>query len=476
MKKYKQYSGEKKYIFASFSEADEAALEEILDILMPIGYRIRLEDKGAAASATVSDLSAAHLMLLVLTDNYIADPQSYRLLQKAEAMHKPMLIYIPIAETSSIREVTNRILKNRIKSVTLHAGEKITELKTAKLLLEPTLGLPAALANKVFAKALESYEKKGEAEALELIKLAASENCVKAILWLGKKALSDARMKKQRYTTAVNLLYKAAKQGDTEAIYILGKMLVDGEAFEHSPRLAYTYILKAARHGFPMAQFELATMYDKGTGTEVDKKLAIKWYAIAASRGVKEAYMPLGIHYLEGVSVERNVELALKYLTDSAEAGVTEAALLLAHLYKDGVDGIKTEPEKSAMHFKSAAEAGVCEAQYFYSIYLQKGYGCKKDRKAALYWMKRAAGDGSSEAEGSPDAVYRLGVYYHKGVGCKKDLKNAFICYYNAARSGHVAALRAVHECYKHGIGVSCNAAAARIFREKYQKALDFNQ
>ena len=473
MKKYKQYCGEKEYIFASFSESDEQVAEEILDKLVPIGYRFKLEDKGAAASSTLNDLSASKVILLVLTDNYIADPQSYRLLQKAESLHKSMIIYIP-EDSSSVTEVCIRLAKNPETVIVFRPGEDITASKHATMILEPTLGLTPALANKVFVYWLEQFEKTRSKKALDMIKLAASENCIKAILWLGKRALSLARSGKQSYALAVEQLSRAAKQGDIEAIYILGKMLLDGEAFERSPRLAYTYILKSARHGFPMAQFELANMYDKGVGTEIDKKLAIKWYINAADNNVADAFMPLGIHYLEGTSVERNPELAVKYLTLSANASIPEADLLLAHLYKDGAEGIKHDPEASAKHFRSAAEADVCEAQYFYSICLKKGYGCKKDRKEALYWMKRAAGDRTNGAEGSPDAIYRLGVYYHKGIGCKKDFKNAFICYYNAAKLGHTAAFRAVSECYKHGIGIAPNATASRVFREKYKKAQGF--
>ena len=337
------------------------------------------------------------------------------------------------------------------------------------MLLKPTLGLTPELASNLFTQAKERYEIKQDPEALKYIRLTASENCVKAILWLGKYYLEKARKGSGLYSTATDQLFKAAKAGDTEAIYILGKMLLDGEAFERSPRLAYTYILKAARHGFPKAQLELANMYDKGIGTEVDKKLSFKWYTIASDNNVVEANLPLGLKYLEGSSVECNSNSAIKYLTNAAEKGIFEADLILAHLYKDGANDIEIDLEKSTAHFKAAAEAGMCEAQYFYSYCLKKGIGCKRDRKAALYWMQLAASDRSDSAEGSPDAIYQLGIYYHKGIGCKKDLKNAFICYYNAAKFGHVAALRAVSECYKHGIGIPPNPQAAKVFRLKYQ-------
>ena len=471
MKSYRRYNGEKDYIFASFSEKDEEIIEQLIEKLAAIGYRIKLEDKSAAMATTVNELVSSKVMLLALTENYIADPQSYRLLQKAEAMHKPMVIFVP-AVTSIVKEVIIRLISSPESTLLFRPGEEITDSKTATMLLKSTLGLTPDLASNLFVQAKERYENSKDPEALKYIRLTASEGCVKAVLWLGKYNLERARKNIGLYAPAIDYLYKAAKNGDTEAIYILGKMLLDGEAFERTPRLAYTYILKSARHGFPKAQLELANMYDRGIGTEIDKKLAFKWYTIAADNGVTESYLPLGLKYLEGAnSIEENPQQALKYLTLSASSGIADAHLILAHLYKDGTDKIDQDHEKSTEHFKSAAEAGICEAQYFYSYCLKKGIGCKKNKSTAFHWMKLAACDRSDSAEGSPDAIYQLGIYYHKGIGCKKNLKNAFICYYNAAKFGHAAALRAVSECYKRGIGTTQNPHAAKVFKAKYQEA-----
>ena len=85
VKKYRRYSGEKEYIFASFSEKDEEIADRLVERLASLGYRIKSEDKSAATSTTVHELAASRVMLLTLTENYIADPQSYRLLQKADS-------------------------------------------------------------------------------------------------------------------------------------------------------------------------------------------------------------------------------------------------------------------------------------------------------------------------------------------------------------------------------------------------------
>ncbi|MBQ9115897.1 MAG: sel1 repeat family protein, partial [Clostridia bacterium] len=463
MKKYRRYNGDKAYIFASFSEKDEERAEAVLDKLISDGYRIRAEERGA--SSTSEDISGALTLLLILTDDYLNDPHYRKLLQKAEAEHKPLVLYVQ-EETPTVKGEVMRLIHDSEHTLIFRPGEEITDSKTASMLLEPALGLTQELANKLFEQAKEIYEQNESGEAMDYIKLAAGENCAKAMLWLGKSALESARAGVGSYKDAVGYLFNAAKCGDTEAIYTLGKMLIDGEAFDKSPRLAYTYVLKAAQHGHPKAQLELAEMYERGIGTEMNKSLATKWYLASAEKGVEGAYLPLGIRYLEGTELEQSNSLSIRYLTESATAGFTEADIILAHLYGSDDSGIvEPNPERSTKHFRSAAEAGICEGQYFLSLALRKGIGCRKDLKRAFYWMERAAADRIDGAEGSADAIYQLGVYYHKGIGCKKDHKRAFTCYYRAAGLGHPLALRAVSECYRRGLGIPANRKAHKLFK-----------
>ena len=466
MKKYLTYNGDKPYIFAAFAESDEAYAEQIIDKLAPKGYRLWIEDKGAADSVTHAKLVGSHVALFVLSEEFISDPPCYRLLQKAEAAHRSMLVYVPV-DTPAVKEVLLRLIRTPEMVLIFRPGEEvITDSKTANVMLDPTLGLTPELAMKVYRKGVRLFREGKRKKGLEYIELAAGENCAKAILWLGKSALEAAEEGRSGYAPAVRNLSRAAKLGDTEAIFILGKMLADGVGFERDTRLAYTYILKSAQHGYSPAQLTLAMMYDRGNGTDIDKKQATRWYLAAAAKGESEAFMPLGIRYLDGRYLPKDEEQAVKYLKRSAASGNREADVVLAKLYRDGT-GVARDPARAAKHFKVAAESGVCEAQYFYAICLRNALGCERDKEKAFYWMKRAADDRNDGTEGSPDAMYQLGVFYEKGVGCKKDKKKAFICYYSAAKMGHEESIRAVSECYRRGIGVSVNRRAAALYRSR---------
>lgn len=470
MKKYRSYNGDKPYIFVTYSENDEQNCELLLDQLVPIGYRVRVENKGAASSATLCDLECARVMLFVLTEGFIADPPCYRLLQKAEELHRPLIAYVPV-DTPAVKEVLMRLIRSPDTTVIIRPGEEaLTDSKTVNVLLDPTLGLTPALATKVFNQGIKMLERGNSDAGMEYIKLSADENCAEAILWLGKQAIDEIQFGHSNYETAVKYLFDAARLGSTEAMYILGKMLKNGEGFDRNPQLAYTYVLKSAQHGFAPAQAELAYMYDHGIGTELDKTLATKWYMTAAEKGETASYLPLGIRYLEGIYVEKDGELAERYLIRSAAGGCADAELMLAKLYKEGTE-LQQDIKRSNEHFKNAAEAGLCEAQYFYALAILelKGMRRRERNKQAFYWLKRASDDRIDGSQGSPDAMFKLGNFYQRGKGCKKDLKKAFITYYSAAKLGHNKAVSTVAECYKKGIGVQVNKKAAKLFKKRAQ-------
>lgn len=470
MKRYRSYNGDKPYIFATCTEPDEHHLEAILDKLVPLGYRIRIENKSTAYSETLCELEKAHVVFLVLTERFISDAQCSRSLQKAEESHKPLLIYAP-EETAAVNEYMMRLQKTPETAVIIHKGEEdMTASRTVEALLDETLGLIPTLATKVFRKGARMVESKEDSvEGMNLIRLAASENCAEALLWLGKNALDLARAGIGGYEKAVEHLLDAARLGSTEASLILGRMLKDGEGFECDPQLAYTYILRSAQYGYPQAQTELAEMYDHGIGTEQDKVLATKWYLTAAEKGEPGAYLPLAARYLDGVYIEKDEQLAEEYLTKSSESGSADAELILAKLFRETAIATGQGFERSEEHFKKAAEAGLSEAQYLYALTLlsSKKHRRKERNRLAFYWLMRASEDRIDGTAASPDAMYQLGLFYQKGRGCKRDPQKAFISFYSAARLGHTGALAAVSECYKKGIGVPKNKKASVLFKKR---------
>jgi len=60
-----------------------------------------------------------------------------------------------------------------------------------------------------------------------------------------------------------------------------------------------------------------------------------------------------------------------------------------------------------------------------------RGYGVKKNYKAAAHWWELAAVQGLAEAQSD------LGALYHQGLGVKRDHKKAARWYHAAAVQGY---------------------------------------
>ena len=95
---------------------------------------------------------------------------------------------------------------------------------------------------------------------------------------------------------------KAAEQGNAEAQYNLGLMIIRGTGARQDGTEAVNWLLKAAEQGNADAQFLLGQVYDGGwagdnyePGTEPtpDPVAAKKWYGKAAEQGNSEAQAAL---------------------------------------------------------------------------------------------------------------------------------------------------------------------------------------
>src|SRR5262245_29850335 len=73
-----------------------------------------------------------------------------------------------------------------------------------------------------------------------------------------------------------------ARQGDSEAQYLLGKRRFDRAQSPQARAEAMKLIRKAAEQGNPKAQTGLGLIYIKGLGTTRDYKTGIKWVETAA--------------------------------------------------------------------------------------------------------------------------------------------------------------------------------------------------
>ena len=108
---------------------------------------------------------------------------------------------------------------------------------------------------------------------------------------------------------------RAARQGYTEAHYMLARMHYGGEGGVADPPRAREWYERAAKRGHAEAQFNVALMYYEGEGGGPDNELAYAWFHAAAEQGDATAARyreSLGVapDWLEGASLAEARELA----------------------------------------------------------------------------------------------------------------------------------------------------------------------
>ncbi len=111
--------------------------------------------------------------------------------------------------------------------------------------------------------------------------LAAGGGEPKSFLYSEAGALYDAG----RYEESFPLMRKAADGGNTQAMALLGVMLLYGQGVAPDGRAAEHWLVRAAERGEVEAQSIAGIMYATGVGVPPDSEKARHWLTIAAGNG-----------------------------------------------------------------------------------------------------------------------------------------------------------------------------------------------
>ena len=152
-----------------------------------------------------------------------------------------------------------------------------------------------------------------------------------------------------------------------------------------------------------------------------------------------------------------------------AEAGNGEAQFNLAYLYQKGL-GVERFPSKAQTLYEPLASAGNAKAQnnLAASYYRDWPQDSNLAKARALYEQAAAAGD--------PKAQFNLAELNADGwLGCR-DYAKAVELYERAAAGGHSRALSRLSDFYDPDSGLEKDAARARKWQEKYEKAAAADQ
>ncbi len=90
----------------------------------------------------------------------------------------------------------------------------------------------------------------------------------------------------------------------------------------------------------------------------------------------------------------------------AAKAGIAVAQYTMGNYYYSGDEGYSQDYEKAAYWYLKSAKGDNVKGQLAIGIAYRRGQGVPADMDAALFWMKKSAGNGHSLA------MYNLGMFY----------------------------------------------------------------
>ncbi len=138
---------------------------------------------------------------------------------------------------------------------------------------------------------------------------------------------------------------RLARNGDTEAQFVLGLLHNDGVGVPLDYEKAFFWYQKAAQQNHIDAQYNLAHLYLSGNGVEKDLTQAIHWWQKAAQNGHVRAQYNLGFAYFQGIGIQQDSQRALIWMRKAASKNDARALKLLKLLESEATSS-HNEPER----------------------------------------------------------------------------------------------------------------------------------
>ena len=134
------------------------------------------------------------------------------------------------------------------------------------------------------------------------------------------------------YRTAIKELRPLAQQGQTDSLFILGVMALEGKGVPKDLKRAAKAFARASVQGHATAQFLFAALHYQGWGVPKSLEKAAFWARKSADQGEAEGQHLLGILYVKGEGVQRDYLQGEAWLTKAAALGNAKAIDALAKL------------------------------------------------------------------------------------------------------------------------------------------------
>ncbi len=208
---------------------------------------------------------------------------------------------------------------------------------------------------------------------------------------LGKGTLA---FEKQDYATAMKELKSLAREGNPDAMNMVGQMYENGWSVDKDVKKARRMYNRGASLGHMGSVNSLRAMKDK------EYKVELETVVPSAESGDASAQNRLGEMAEFGYGMERNPDLAIQWYLKAADQGFVAAQHNIGRCYNFGT-GVEQDFVEAERWYRQAAERGHTDAMFFLGTLYSNEHGSQADQNTnilAYAWMHNAAQLGNRTA------------------------------------------------------------------------------
>jgi TPR repeat protein len=196
-----------------------------------------------------------------------------------------------VAPTSTYSGDESAVLRANQLQEAANAGDTEAQYQLAMMILKNKVIVPDKFIGIVW---LALAARDGHPEAKKTWqefqdKMKEFEAAEKGDVKLKQKFQIDTLFVDKKFTELLATLKPLTEQGDSYALFVMGTLYLQGEAFSKDEKLGYEWMKKSADQGFKDAQFAVGAMLLAGKGTTQNKTEAIAWLNKAAEQGSNDA-------------------------------------------------------------------------------------------------------------------------------------------------------------------------------------------
>jgi uncharacterized protein len=230
------------------------------------------------------------------------------------------------------------------------------------------------------------------------------------------------------YEAALKEWTESAEQGDADAQYNLGCLLLRGEGTSPDRARAGEWFRKAADQDELDSTTWLFTtggdsLTEEGRKAFFSKKLP-----------------PSKRFHLTFVAELANGTL-MRWPCSTDEKNGAETQFQIGLMYDTGKMGLPQDDKQAAEWYRKAAERDFAAAQTKLAYMLAAGRGVERNRTEAGKLFRRAAEQGDAVAQDNVGAMYEKGMY-----GVMQNLMMAYVMYSHAAAAGNKLSIASLEE------------------------------